>query len=88
MLKPSTYFALMAEFNTAHIPITEIGKKYFGYDDQKSKTTAAKSQYPFPVFRVGTQKSVWMVDIAVMAEYLDKVKEKANQEYKTAKLDS
>jgi len=89
MLRPSTYFALMAEFGTGDIPVTEIGKKYFGFDEQKSKNTAAKNQYPFPVFRAGTQKSVWMVDIKEMADYLDKVKvkAKAQAEYKASKLD-
>lgn len=82
---PSTYFALMAEFGTGHIPITEIGKKYFGYDEAKAKKEAAAGSYPFPVFRVGSNKSVWMVDIAEMATFLDKAKEKAKAEYKLAK---
>lgn len=84
-IKPSTYFALMAEFGTGHIPVTEVGRKYFGYDDRKAKAEAAKGRYPFPVFRAGGQKSIWMVDICVFADYLDKVKEKAKEEYRLAK---
>ena len=75
----------MAEFGTGHIPVVEIGKKYFGYDERKAKAEATKNGYPFPVFRVGTQKSIWMVDIVDFSDYLDKVKEQAKEEYRLAK---
>lgn len=84
-MKTSTYFTLMAEFGTGHIPVVEIGKKYFGYDERKAKTEAAKNGYPFPVFRVGTQKSTWMVDIADFSTYLDEVKDKAKEQYRLTK---
>jgi len=51
-IKPSTYFGLMAEFQKAHIPVTEVGSKYFGYDEAKAKRAAAKNEFPFPVFRL------------------------------------
>jgi hypothetical protein len=84
-MTPSTYFGLMAEFQKAHIPITELGPKYFGYDEEKSKREAAKGAYPFPVFRLGSNKTTWMVAIEDFAAYLDQVKEKAKKEYRAAK---
>jgi len=84
-IKPSTYFGLMAEFQKAHIPVTEVGAKYFGYDESKAKREAAAGSYPFPVFRLGSNKTIWMVAIEDLAAYLDKVKEKARAEYKAAK---
>jgi hypothetical protein len=84
-MTPSTYFGLMAEFQKAHIPITEVGAKYFGYDDEASKRAASNNKYPFPVFRMGSNKTIWMVAIEDLAEYLDKVKEKAKNEFKLAK---
>ncbi|MGZ5053334.1 MAG: pyocin activator PrtN family protein [Methylobacter sp.] len=84
-MTPSTYFGLMAEFQRAHIPITEIGAKYFGFDERKAKSMAADNKYPFPVFRLGSNKTTWMVAIEDFAAYLDKVKEKAKAEYKAAK---
>lgn len=86
-MKPSTLFILMAEFGTGHIPVVEVGKKYFGYDEKKAKTAAASNHYPFPVFRAGSNKSTWLVDAAVFAEYLDKVKAEAEKQYKLAKAD-
>lgn len=80
----TTYFGLMAEFGSAHIPIVDIGRKYFGYDERKAKNEAAKGGYPFPVFRVGGQKTQWMVDVADLSAYLDKIKEKAKAELNAA----
>jgi hypothetical protein len=84
-IKPSTYFALMAEFGMAHIPIEIIGKKYFGYDEKTANARARESKYPFSVFRAGGQKSQWLVDIGVLAKYLDSVIEKAEKQFRTAK---
>jgi hypothetical protein len=80
-MKVSTYFALMAEFGTGHVPVTELGKKFFGYDEQKAKAVASSNKFPFPVFRAGGQKSPWMADISEVAKYLDEVKEKAKKEF-------
>jgi len=77
-----TYFGLMAEFGTAHIPVTEIGAKYFGHDDKTAKQYAAGSKYPFPAFKCGSK---WMIDAEVFSKYLDKIKAKAEAEYMAAK---
>ena len=83
-MTPSTYFGLLAEFGSAHIPVVEIGAKYFGHSSEIAKRTAMANKYPFPVFRPGNQQSTLMVDIAEFANYLDRVKEKAKAEYKCA----
>lgn len=79
-MKPSTYFALLAEFGTAHVPIVEVARKYFGYEEKKAKGVAASGNFPFPVFRAGGQKSPWLVDIADLADYIDKARNKAQQQ--------
>lgn len=84
-MTPSTYFGLLAEFGAAHVPVTEIGVKYFNLSESEAKRKAASNDYPFPVFRAGGNKSTWMADIAVFSEYLDAVKEKAKAEYRASK---
>ena len=79
-IKPSTYFALLAEYGTPHVPLIDVAKKYFGLDEPKAKHKAARADYPFPIFRAGGQKSPWLVDIADLADYLDKVKNKTKQD--------
>jgi hypothetical protein len=83
-LQPSTYFALLAEFGTAHIPIVKIGEKYFGLNEQQAKNAAARAKYPFPVFRAGGQKSEWIVDASDLAKYIDAIKEKASKQFDAA----
>jgi len=84
-MKPSTYFSLLAEFGTAHIPITDVGKKYFGYSEPEAKRAAISNKYPFPVFRAGSNKSPWVVDAGELADYLDKCIEKAKEEFKSVR---
>lgn len=79
----TTVFALMAEFGTAHIPVTVVGEKYFGYDEKQAKRAAASNDYPFPVFRAGSNKSPWVVDVGVLAAFLDEKRDKASKEFKT-----
>jgi len=83
-MTPSTYFGLLAEFGTAHVPVVEIGAKYFGLSEKEAKRKASSNDFPFPVFRIGTEKSTWVADIADVANYIDKVKEKAKKEYSLA----
>lgn len=85
-MNPSTYFSLLAEFGTAHIPVVTLAKKYFNYDEKKAKTEALKNNYPFPVFRLGTQKSVWMADAAEVAKYIDEAKARAKKDYDACKI--
>lgn len=85
-MTPSTYFGLLAEFGTAHVPVVEIGAKYFGLSEKEAKRKASGNDFPFPIFKAGNNKSVWMADIGIFAEYLDAVKEKAKAEYKRAKF--
>jgi hypothetical protein len=84
-MKITTIFALMTEFGTAHIPVIEVGKKYFGYDEKQAKRAAVQNDYPFPVFRAGSNKSPWVVDVADLSAYLDQCREKSHQEFKTVR---
>lgn len=81
----TTIFALMAEFGTAHIPVTEVGRKYFGYDEKQAKRAAVENGYPFPVFRAGSNKSPWVVDVGDLSAYLDQCRERSRQEFKTVR---
>jgi hypothetical protein len=81
-MKLSTHFLLMAEFGTGHIPVTELGAKYFNYEPHVAKRYAAANKYPFPCFKVGNE---WKVDIDVLAAYLDGIKEKALQQWRMGK---
>lgn len=78
----STYFALMAEFGSGTIELSEICEKYFGLKKHRARIMANRHQLPIPVFRaVDSQKSPLLVNIADLAEHLDKMHARAKQEY-------
>jgi hypothetical protein len=81
-MKFSTYFALLAEFGTAHIPLESIAEKFLDMDAQTAKKKAAKQQLPFPCIRVSGQKSPWLVDAGVLANFLDEKMQEATTTWK------
>jgi Pyocin activator protein PrtN len=83
-IKPSTYFALLMEFGTAHVPVTVFAKKYMDMEEDWAKKMATANKFPINVFRIGGQKSPWMIDIKDAADYIDAEVEKAKKERRLA----
>jgi len=73
----NTFFALMAEYGTAHIPVEKCAG-LFGMSPKKACEAAGKQQLPVPTFRLGSQKSPWLADAHKLAEHLDKAKSQAD----------
>lgn len=76
----NTFFALMAEYGTAQIPVERCAA-LFGLDPKEATRRAALHRLPVPAFRVGTQKSPWLVDATQLAQHLDEIKAKAQTEW-------
>ncbi len=73
----STYFGLLAEFGEANIPLERVAPKYFGLSFEEARRRAPAKMLPCPVFRLGGQKSPWLVSAADLAELIDLRREKA-----------
>jgi len=76
----NTFFALMAEYGTAQIPVEKCAG-LFGLSPKKAEEYACRQRLPVPAFRVGSQKSPWLVDAAKLAEHLDAAKEQARRDW-------
>lgn len=76
----NTFFALMAEYGTAHIPVEKCAD-LFGMSPRKACEAAGRQRLPIPAFRIGSQKSPWLVDAQKLAEHLDIVKKQASDEW-------
>ncbi len=76
----NTFFALLAEYGTAQIPL-ERCVSLFGIDTKEAAKRAALQRLPVPVFRAGTQKSPWLIDASKLAAYLDECKAKAEADW-------
>jgi len=73
----STYFGLLAEFGEANIPLTRVAPKYFGLSEDEAKRRAAGKGLPCRVFRLGGQKSPWLVSANDLATLIDEAREQA-----------
>ena len=76
-----TVFLLMAEHNQADIPLETIAAKYFCHDKEKMQRFARQQKYPFPVFRGGSQKSGWLVNVSDLANWIDDAREEATKQH-------
>lgn len=69
----NTIFLLMAEFETASIPLSDVCEKYFGMKPATADKKAALGQLPLPTFRAGeSQKAPRMIHIQDLADYIEK----------------
>lgn len=73
----STYFRLLAEFGEANIPLERVAPKYFGLSADEAKRRAPGKTLPCRVFRLGGQKSPWLVGASDLATLIDEARERA-----------
>lgn len=76
-----TLFLLMAEFNTGQIPVDRCCH-YFGMSKAEANRKAARQALPVPAYRLGSQKSAWMVSAEKLASYIDTKRAEAESEWK------
>lgn len=51
-------------------------------EGQIAARRAAAGELPFPVFKLGTNKSPWLVDIKYFAEYIEQCSIEAKQSHR------
>ena len=75
----NTYFGLLAEFGEANIPLMKVSPKYFGLSFEEARRRAPTQLLPCRVFRLGGQKSPWLVSAADLAELIDRRRDLAGK---------
>ncbi len=73
----NTYFGLLAEFSEANIPLSKVASKYFGLGPSEAKRRAAAKMLPCTAFRLGGQKSPWLVSAIDLAQLIDRMRHQA-----------
>lgn len=64
---------LKLEFGSRFPLLEDVAKKYLGFEDPSvAKKKAAAGELPFPAFKLGSNKSPWLVDIRHFADYIDR----------------
>jgi Pyocin activator protein PrtN len=73
----STYFGLLAEFGAANIPLAKVAPKYFGLSFAEARRRAPAKLLPCRAFRLGGQKSPWLVSAMDLAALIDAQRDRA-----------
>lgn len=71
-----TVFLLMAEFESPTIPLEKIREKYFNLSKAEAERKAKKHDLPVPAFRMGGQRSPWLVHVEDLAKFIDDLQAK------------
>ncbi|MEN4606027.1 pyocin activator PrtN family protein [Pantoea agglomerans] len=81
----NTMFLLMAEYETATIPLSVIAERYLGMRPSTADKKAGCGELPIPTFRIGSsQKSPRIVHVSDLADFIDSQRKAAKQELKNS----
>lgn len=81
----NTMFFLMAEYETATVPLSEVCEKYFGLKAATAERKASEHKLPIPTFRTAdSQKAPRMVHISDLAEFIDRQREQSKALHQAA----
>ncbi len=79
----NTMFLLMAEFETATIPLADISERYLGMKPATADKKAGAGTLPIPSFRLGdSQKAPRMVHVKDLADFIDQRRTEAAKEFR------
>jgi len=73
----NTVFLLLAEYESAHVPLERVATKYLGLTRKEAFSKANAHSLPFPALRVSGSRAPWMVDIRDVDEWLDNERQNA-----------
>ncbi|QKJ65266.1 pyocin activator PrtN family protein [Deefgea piscis] len=75
-----TAFLLMAQYERATVPLSEIAEQYLGMTVPVAQREALMNNLPIPTFRLReSNKSPLLVHIDDLAEHIDKVRATAKR---------
>lgn len=63
---------LKIEFGSVYPRVENVAAKFLDLTPEQATRKAAKGELPFPVFRVGSAKSPWLVDVKTLADFIEK----------------
>jgi hypothetical protein len=76
-----TLFLVLAEYGTAQIPVERCAQ-HFGMTANEAKAAARRQALPVPCYRLGSQKSPWVVDAAALTDHIRAKRAAAEAEWK------
>lgn len=78
----NTFYSLLITYGKPQVPLKEIWPDFLPELSERTlKARARHQQLPFPVLPGKTQKSVYLVDLRDLAEYVDSTRAEARRQH-------
>lgn len=71
----NTLYNLLAEHESIHVPLACISEKYLNLSSPEACRKANTQSLPFPAFKADGLRSIWMVDLRDVVEWLDRLRD-------------
>lgn len=68
------------------IPLKHIARKYLGISSHKAGDMARASLLPLPCYRLGSQKTPWLVRLGDLADHIDRRHQEALTDWEAAQV--
>lgn len=81
VIQMNTLFALLAKFGDTNIPLEKCCEDYFGIALKKALDYARSNELPVPVYRLGSQKSPWLISADELAAHIDRRMQDARHDW-------
>lgn len=81
----NTHFALLAIYGDVNIPLEKCCMELFGLSPKRAAEAANKQALPVPAYRLGSNKSQWFMDSRTLAEYIDRKKKEATDDWQSVR---
>lgn len=80
----NTIFLLLAQYETAEIPLERCCEDFFGVSKERAVSLALRQALPVPAYKAGGAKSQagWFVDVRDLAALIDEQRAKAQEEWR------
>lgn len=69
-------------YPTGVIPLADIAEQYLGINERLAKERAAACDLGLPVFRLGSNKSPWVVSVDDFADFVERRAEEARIQWR------
>ena len=81
LLRGSTYATLLVEHRSTVVPLRDIAKPYLGTSVERAQVMANRGDLELPCFRLGNQRSPWLVHLFDLAQHIDAQRAEAGSKH-------
>ena len=71
VLRGSTYASLLVEYGRTTMPLSDLCEPYLGMSSERATIMAREGTLVLPAFRLGGQRSPWLVHLFDLAHHID-----------------